>query len=79
VGFDYKELSSLIYACPLGGRVSLIQTAGRILRECQDKEHPKIRMLVDQSFPTQFIPESTRAKKIFRDEFRDVEIIDEEG
>lgn len=79
--FDYKELSSLIYACPLGGKVSLIQTAGRVLRECPGKMAPRIRLLVDLTFPTQFLPEYHRAKKIFKSEFgSDVKLTDvEEG
>ena len=75
--FDYKELSSLIYACPLGGRVSLIQTAGRVLRECPGKITPRIRLLVDTTFPTQSLPECNRGKKIFQEEFGEsVKIID---
>ena len=77
-GFDFKELSSLIYAAPLSGRVSLIQTAGRVLRDCEGKQQPKIRCLVDLSFPSQSYPEYKRAKKIFREEFQNVKIIDVE-
>ena len=76
--FDFKELSSLIYAAPLSGRVSLIQTAGRVLRECDGKQQPKIRCLVDLSFPSQSYPEYRRAQKVFREEFKDVKIIDVE-
>lgn len=78
MGFDFKELSSLIYAAPLSGRVSLIQTAGRILRECEGKQQPKIRCLVDLSFPAQSYPEYKRAKKIFTEEFNNVKLIDVE-
>ena len=78
MGFDFKELSSLIYAAPLSGRVSLIQTAGRILRECEGKQQPKIRCLVDLSFPAQSFPEYRRAQKIFKEEFQDVKLIDVE-
>lgn len=69
-GFNYKELSSLIYACPLSGKVSLIQTAGRILRECKNKEKPKISDLVDISFPLMFLPEIDKKKKILNEEFK---------
>ena len=70
-------MSSLIYACPLGGRVSLIQTAGRVLRECPGKITPQIRLMVDLTFPGQFIPEYNRAKKVFKDEFgENVKLID---
>lgn len=70
-------MSSLIYACPLGGRVSLIQTAGRVLRECSGKKAPKIRLLVDTTFSVQSMPECVRAKKVFQEEFgKDVSIID---
>ena len=31
-GFDFPALSALIYACPLSGKKSVIQTLGRILR-----------------------------------------------
>lgn len=74
--FDFKELSSLIYACPLSGKVSLIQTAGRVLRECRGKQTPKVAFLVDMTFPTYFLPEINRAKKIFQTEFNDIDMFD---
>lgn len=71
-GFDFKELSSLIYAIPLCGKVSLIQTAGRILRSCEGKKQPIIRYLVDLSFPTQSFKELNMMRKVFTDEFGEV-------
>lgn len=68
-GFDNPGLSSLIYACPLSGKVSLIQTAGRILRAHDNKTAPIVRYLVDLTFPTQSLPEAARTKKIFAEEF----------
>ena len=76
-GFDFKELSSLIYACPLSGRVSLIQTAGRVLRECQGKQAPVIRFLSDLSFPGYFLTEVQRGKKVFKNEFSNDVIIED--
>lgn len=73
-GFDFKELSSLIYACPLSGKVSLIQTAGRILRACEGKKQPIIRYLVDLTFPSQSLSELNMAKKVFTNEFKDAKI-----
>lgn len=77
-GFDFKELSSLIYACPLSGKISLIQTAGRILRLCENKQNPKIRYLVDMTFPSQSLNELKCAKQIFENEFNDVIFKEEE-
>lgn len=68
-GFDYKELSSLVYACPISGKVSLIQTAGRVLRECPDKPKPHIHYLADNTFPLLFIDAVRRVKTIFTNEF----------
>ncbi len=68
-GFNFKPLSALIYACPLAGKVSLIQTAGRILRECEGKTQPVIYDLVDLSFPTLFLPDYKKKIKIFKNEF----------
>ena len=73
-GFDFKNLSSLIYACPLSGRISLIQTAGRILRSCQDKTSPLIRFLVDETFPKESTEEMNRAENIFKKEFENIVI-----
>lgn len=67
--FDYKELGALTYGCPLGGKVSLIQTAGRVLRLCENKKKPRIHFPVDMTFPTQFFNEYKRAKEIFLKEF----------
>lgn len=71
-GFDFKELSSLIYACPLSGKISLIQTAGRILRTCDNKQQPKIRYLIDMTFPSQSLTELKYAKNVFTNEFNGV-------
>ncbi len=68
-GFDYKELSSIILACPLSGKVSLIQTIGRVLRECKGKNAPVVRDLVDLSFPPLFLPDLAKKKTILENEF----------
>lgn len=73
-GFDFKELSSLIYATPLSGRVSLIQTAGRVLRTCEGKQNPKIRYFVDMTFPSLFLPDVKRVKEIFTSEFNGADL-----
>ncbi len=68
-GFNYKELSALLLACPLAGKVSIIQTVGRILRECIGKTSPVVYDLVDLSHSSMFLPDLQRKKKIFEDEF----------
>ena len=50
-GFDFKQLSALIYATPLAGKKSIIQTTGRILREADGKRQPIVVDLVDMAFP----------------------------
>lgn len=77
-GFDFKELSSLIYACPLCGKISLIQTAGRILRTCENKIQPRIRYLVDMTFPSESLTEYKYAKKVFQGEFSESKMIEME-
>lgn len=46
-GFDYKDLNRLLIATPLFGSKSLIQTIGRILRECQEKTDAIVHDLID--------------------------------
>ena len=77
-GFDFKELSSLIYACPLCGKISLIQTAGRILRTCENKIQPKIRYLIDMTFPSESLTEYKYAKKVFQGEFSESKMVEME-
>jgi superfamily II DNA or RNA helicase len=50
-GFDFKRLSALIYATPLAGKKSIIQTTGRILRDYEGKRQPIVVDLVDMAFP----------------------------
>lgn len=68
-GFDYKELSCLILACPLAGKKSLIQVIGRILRLDSDKVSPVVIDLADLSVPSFTIPEIRMKKKVVSDEF----------
>jgi len=74
-GFDYKELSCLILACPLAGKKSLIQVIGRILRTEVEKLSPVVIDLADLAVPGFTIPEIRMKKKVVSDEF-DCEIVD---
>lgn len=68
-GFDFKELSALILACPLAGKKSLIQVIGRILRLCNNKVQPVVVDLIDLCVPTFTLPDVKRKKKIISEEF----------
>lgn len=69
-GFDYAELSCLILATPLKGKISLIQTIGRILRKYNGKKKPLVFDLIDHDFGTIF-SESVKVKKeIINKEFK---------
>jgi superfamily II DNA or RNA helicase len=68
-GFDFKRLSAMILACPLAGKVSLIQSVGRILRSNQDKKQPVVFDLIDTGFPSMFIPEVKTKERIITNEF----------
>ncbi len=68
-GFDYKDLSCLILACPLAGKKSLIQVIGRILRSNEGKQKPLVIDLADMTVPTFTIPEIKMKKKIVSNEF----------
>ncbi len=68
-GFDHPRLSALIYANPLKGRVSLIQTAGRILRSREGKLSPEIFDLVDDNFGKTFSSTIQTKKNVFLEEF----------
>lgn len=68
-GFNFKELSAIILACPLTGKTSIIQCVGRILRECANKEEPVVYDLVDVSFPTLFLNEIKKKVGIYSNEF----------
>ena len=75
-GFDYKELSCLILACPLAGKKSLIQVVGRILRRDLNKLNPVVIDLADLSVPGFTVPEIRMKRKVISDEFS-CKIIDE--
>ena len=68
-GFDFKQLSACIIACPLSGKKSLIQTIGRILREHEGKQAPRVFMLIDCGFAGTFVRDIPRITKILQDEF----------
>jgi fructose/tagatose bisphosphate aldolase len=64
-----KRLSALIFATPLAGKKSIIQTSGRILRDCEDKKQPIIIDLVDLAFPFMSVKEVKTKTKIIQEEF----------
>ncbi len=68
-GFDFKELSALILACPLSGKKSIIQVVGRILRVCKDKKEAIVLDLIDLAAPSFFMPMVKMKKKLIQDEF----------
>lgn len=69
-GFDYAALSALVLATPLKGRVSLIQTVGRILRLFADKKHPLVFDLIDTGFGDLFSKNIATKKNILEEEFK---------
>jgi superfamily II DNA or RNA helicase len=68
-GFDYKQLSALVLASPLQGKISLIQSIGRILRESDNKTAPIVYDLIESGFNNLFINTISQKKKIFKEEF----------
>lgn len=68
-GFDFEKLSALIFGCSLAGQKSLIQTIGRILRECKNKLQPIVIDLIDMAFASLFIPEVKMKKNVVTNEF----------
>ena len=68
-GFDMRTLSALIYATPLAGKKSLIQTCGRILREYEGKQQPVVVDLIDMAFPFMSLKEIKNKTKIITEEF----------
>ncbi len=72
-GFDFAELSCLILATPLKGRVSLIQTIGRILRLTKNKKQPLVFDLIDCDFGNIFSKNIYVKKNILQTEFGDCE------
>jgi len=69
-GFDMKSLSALIYATPLAGKKSIIQTCGRILRDYEGKRQPVVVDLIDLAFPFMSLKEVKKKTKIISDEFQ---------
>ncbi len=72
-GFDFAELSCLVLATPLKGRVSLIQTIGRILRLTKNKKQPLVFDLIDCDFSNIFSRSVGGKKKILETEFGECE------
>lgn len=68
-GFDHKDLSCLILAIPLKGKVSLIQTIGRILRKSDGKKNPLVFDLIDHDFGNVFTETIGIKKNIIKKEF----------
>ena len=73
-GFDFKELSALILASPYKGKISLVQSIGRILRTSTGKKQPVVFDLMDKQFPSLFESNISGKNKIFSDEFKNCEI-----
>lgn len=75
-GFDMPRLSSLILACPLAGKKSIIQVVGRILRSKEGKQEPIVIDLIDMDFPGFFLSEVKKKISIINNEFDNCEIYD---
>jgi superfamily II DNA or RNA helicase len=71
-GFDYKELSALIQACPSKGRTYTIQSTGRILRLCDNKVTPEIYDLIDIDLGNIFIDTIDIKKNIMNKEYSSI-------
>ncbi len=69
-GFDFTRLSALIYATPLAGKKSIIQTTGRILRDYEGKRQPVVVDLVDMAFPFISLRDVKIKKPIIEKEFQ---------
>jgi superfamily II DNA or RNA helicase len=67
--FDYPQLSALIFGSPLKGKISLIQTIGRVIRSHPGKPQPIIIDLIDQAFPSLFAKNICIKTNIIRNEF----------
>ena len=68
-GFDFKSLSALIFATPLAGKKSIIQTCGRILRTDENKKEPVVVDLIDMAVPFMSLKEAKAKTKIIQEEF----------
>jgi len=68
--FDFQELSSLILACPLSGKKSIIQVVGRILRNFKGKQQPIVFDMIDLTFPHLFIKDISIKRNIITNEFK---------
>jgi superfamily II DNA or RNA helicase len=69
-GFDFEQLSSLILGTNLAGKKSLIQVVGRILRiGDKHKKAPVVDDLIDNAFPSMFIPDMQKKQAIIKNEF----------
>jgi len=68
-GFDYDELSALIYATPLKGKISLVQTIGRILRSKSGKIKPVVYDLIDTGFGGEFTSTIVVKRAILKKEY----------
>lgn len=69
-GFDFRQLSALIYATPLAGKKSIIQTTGRILRTYTGKKEPVVVDLIDMAFPFMSLRDVKNKTKIITEEFQ---------
>jgi superfamily II DNA or RNA helicase len=69
-GFDFEQLSSLILGTNLAGKKSLIQVVGRILRiGDKNKKSPVVDDLIDNAFPSMFLPDMKAKQAIIKQEF----------
>lgn len=72
--FDYPALSALIYASPLAGKKSVIQTTGRILRDYKGKTSPVIIDLLDADVPIIFNDDYKKKLDIINNEWKQSKI-----
>lgn len=63
-GFDMPSLSCLIIASPYSGKKSIFQMCGRILRIHPDKKAPMVIDLIDVDFPSLFLSDVKKKKKM---------------
>lgn len=68
-GFDFEELSALILASPYKGKISLVQSIGRILRSSKGKKDPVVFDLLDEQFPTLFENAVNTKNIVYKEEF----------
>jgi superfamily II DNA or RNA helicase len=78
-GFDRKDISSVIFATPYSGKISIPQIVGRILREYSGKQQPVVVYLNDLDFHDIF--NIKKVNQVFNKEYPNCKIFrfDENG